>query len=242
MELVVSNAERRALVNGEKLAVLPRVSDIYAALPGITGKLELEYEGEMNGADTVVRDLIRLAVGKIYDRYFGETNTQQIEQWFNLGGTVKLDDNQSSSAELADLKQIQGLFEKLSPLACQVVGRAAGRGCRGGVSARRAGSASQAEPQRGARVRNARQRPAQAGARHRSGIRRLAEGTAIRTRRWVELKPFSTRNISMRTTTKADPSLRLPHGHDVSMGPQNATFRMTHHLRCDPIRSARFIP
>jgi magnesium chelatase subunit I len=115
MELVVSNAERRALVNGEKLAV-PRISDIYAALPGITGKLELEYEGEMRGADIVVRELIRTAVGKIYDRYFAETNTQQIEQWFNLGGTVKLDDNQSSSAALVDLKKIQGLFEKLSPL------------------------------------------------------------------------------------------------------------------------------
>jgi len=115
MELVVSNAERRALTNAERIAV-PRISDIYAALPGITGKLELEYEGEMRGADTIVRELIRNAVGKIYDRYFGETNTQQIEQWFNLGGTVKLDDNQSSSAALADLDKIQGLFEKLSPL------------------------------------------------------------------------------------------------------------------------------
>ena len=115
MELVLSNAERRALVHGEK-TVLPRVSDIYAALPGITGKLELEYEGEMKGADTVVRDLIRTAVGKIYDRYFAGTNTQQIEQWFNLGGTVKLDDNQSTAAAYADLKQIQGLFERLSPL------------------------------------------------------------------------------------------------------------------------------
>jgi magnesium chelatase subunit I len=119
MELVVSNAERRALINGEKLAV-PRISDIYAALPGITGKLELEYEGEMRGADTVVRELIRTAVGKIYDRYFAETNTQQIEQWFNLGGTVKLDDNQSTSAALADLRKIQGLFEKLGPLEVKV--------------------------------------------------------------------------------------------------------------------------
>jgi magnesium chelatase subunit I len=113
MELVVSNAERRALINREALA-LPRVSDIYAALPGITGKLELEYEGEMRGADTVVRDLIHTAVGKIYDRYFADAQTQQIEQWFNLGGTVKLDDNQPTAAALADLKQIQGLFEKLS--------------------------------------------------------------------------------------------------------------------------------
>jgi len=120
LDLVVSNAERRALVNGELLA-LPRVSDIYAAMPGITGKLELEYEGEMKGADTVVRDLIQSAVGKIYDRYFPgvETqpgNTQQIEQWFNLGGTVKLDDNHPAAAALADLRQIQGLMAKLAPL------------------------------------------------------------------------------------------------------------------------------
>ena len=50
MELVVSNAERRALLHGEKL-VLPRVGDLYAAMPGITGKIELEYEGEMRGAE-----------------------------------------------------------------------------------------------------------------------------------------------------------------------------------------------
>jgi magnesium chelatase subunit I len=119
MELVVSNAERRALMNHEALA-LPRVSDIYAALPGITGKLELEYEGEMRGADTVVRDLIHTAVGKIYDRYFADAQTQQIEQWFNLGGTVKLDDNQPTAAALADLKQIQGLFEKLSAVGVKI--------------------------------------------------------------------------------------------------------------------------
>src|SRR5271165_389948 len=106
MELVVSNAERRALLHGEKL-VVPRVSDLYAALPGITGKIELEYEGELRGADTVVREIIRVAVAKIYDKYFSNTNTQQVEQWFNLGGTVKIDDEQSVSDTFAELKQIQ---------------------------------------------------------------------------------------------------------------------------------------
>jgi magnesium chelatase subunit I len=119
MELVVSNAERRSYLHGEKL-VVPRVSDIYAALPGITGKLELEYEGEMKGADVVVRDLIRTAIGKIFDKYFSATNTQQIEQWFNLGGTVRIDDDQPSEATLEELKQIQGLFPQLSPLAVKV--------------------------------------------------------------------------------------------------------------------------
>ncbi|HEY6394984.1 MAG TPA: hypothetical protein VIX12_06160, partial [Candidatus Binataceae bacterium] len=66
IENVVSNAERRALTHQEKL-VVPRISDIYAALPAITGKLELEYEGEMKGADHVSRELIRTAVAKTFD-------------------------------------------------------------------------------------------------------------------------------------------------------------------------------
>src|SRR3954464_6108133 len=58
LELVVSNAERRALTAGEHL-VVPRVTDIFSALPSITGKFELEYEGELRGAEQVARDLIR---------------------------------------------------------------------------------------------------------------------------------------------------------------------------------------
>ena len=115
MELLVSNAERRALRHGEAV-VLPRVGDLYAALPGITGKLELEYEGELKGADTVVKEVVRTAIGKIFDNYFGDTNTQQIEQWFNLGGTTKIEDSKSAADTLEELQEIQGLFEKLAPL------------------------------------------------------------------------------------------------------------------------------
>ncbi len=115
MELVVSNAERRALIHGESL-VVPRVGDIFAALPGITGKIELEYEGEMKGADLVIRELIRQSVANIYDTYFTETNTQQIEQWFNLGGAVELNDKQPAKSVFTELHTIQGLFEKLTPL------------------------------------------------------------------------------------------------------------------------------
>ncbi|HEY1498525.1 MAG TPA: magnesium chelatase [Acidobacteriaceae bacterium] len=119
LELATSNAERRALLHGET-RVVPRVGDLYTALPGITGKLELEYEGVMKGADTVVRDIVRAAIGKVFDRYFGDVNTQQIEQWFNLGGTVKISDAQAAKATLEELKQIQGLMEKLAPLSVKV--------------------------------------------------------------------------------------------------------------------------
>src|SRR5581483_11560426 len=115
LELAVSNAERRALLHGE-MRVVPRVGDLYTALPGITGKLELEYEGEMKGADTVVRDIVRTAIGKVFDKYFGEVNTQQIEQWFNLGGSVRISDEHEAKATTEELKQIQGLLEKLAPL------------------------------------------------------------------------------------------------------------------------------
>src|SRR5580658_5730426 len=115
MENVISNAERRAIRNNEKL-VVPRISDVYAALPAITGKLELEYEGEMRGADTVVREIIRASVASVFDSHFPGVNTQQIEQWFNLGGAVQLNDAQAAADSLAELKQIQGLLEKLSPL------------------------------------------------------------------------------------------------------------------------------
>jgi magnesium chelatase subunit I len=115
MENVISNAERRAIRNDEKL-VVPRISDVYAALPAITGKLELEYEGEMKGADYVGRELIRAAIAKTYDEYFTGANVQQIVQWFDLGGEIQLSDSFAAAAALENLKEIQGLIDKLGPL------------------------------------------------------------------------------------------------------------------------------
>ena len=115
MENVVSNAERRAIRNREKM-VVPRISDIYAALPAITGKLELEYEGEMKGADFVGRELIRAAIAKTYDEYYTGANMQQVVQWFDLGGEIQLSDTISAGEALENLRGIQGLADKLGPL------------------------------------------------------------------------------------------------------------------------------
>ena len=115
-ENVISNAERRAIRSGEKL-VVPRVSDIYAAMPAMTGKLELEYEGELKGADNVVREIIRAAVARTYDKYFhGNSNMNQVVQWFDLGGEVQLRDSASAQETLHKLRGIQGLLDKLSAL------------------------------------------------------------------------------------------------------------------------------
>src|ERR1700740_1055364 len=115
MANVVSNAEGRAIRNQEK-TVVPRISDVYAALPAITGKLELEYEGEMKGADFVGRELIRTAIAKTYDEYYTGANMQQVVQWFDLGGEIQLSDSIAAGEALENLKDIQGLVDKLRPL------------------------------------------------------------------------------------------------------------------------------
>jgi magnesium chelatase subunit I len=108
LELVVSNAERRALANGESL-VVPRVTDLYAALPSITGKFELEYEGELRGAEQVARDLIRSAVGNVFTGMFDGADSRTVVEWFDLGGSLPLGDTTSADDLIARTHGVQGL-------------------------------------------------------------------------------------------------------------------------------------
>jgi magnesium chelatase subunit I len=110
LENVVSNAERRALATREAVAV-PRVTDVYAAIPAITGKFELEYEGELKGADNVARELIRSAVATVFDGHFPSADFRQITDWFDLGGSLQVDDTLSSAELLLRTDQVQGLHD-----------------------------------------------------------------------------------------------------------------------------------
>src|SRR5215467_9670277 len=122
LELVVSNAERRALANGEPL-VVPRVTDLYAALPSITGKFELEYEGELRGAEQVARDLIRSAVGSVFTGMFEGQDTRSVVEWFDLGGSLPLADTTSADDVVKQARGVQGLLDL-----AKRVGSAAGTG------------------------------------------------------------------------------------------------------------------
>jgi magnesium chelatase subunit I len=110
LETAISNAERRALANGES-PVVPRVTDVYAALPSMTGKFELEYEGELKGADQVGRDLVRAAVASVFDAYFGDADTKSIIEWFDLGGSLSLSDTTDAATLVKDATAIQGLVD-----------------------------------------------------------------------------------------------------------------------------------
>jgi magnesium chelatase subunit I len=65
MELLQSNLERRAALTGDRF-VFPRLADLNMVLPAITGKVEMVYEGEQQGAEVVARRLIGLAVNKLF--------------------------------------------------------------------------------------------------------------------------------------------------------------------------------
>lgn len=110
LENVVSNAERRALTAGET-TIVPRIADIYAALPSITGKFELEYEGELRGADTVAKDLIRAAVMNVSTGYFREGDSRQVIKWFEMGGSLQMSDATPADDLLERSRDVQGLHE-----------------------------------------------------------------------------------------------------------------------------------
>ena len=95
MESVVSNAERRSLLIEDE-PIVPRVADIYAAIPSMTGKMELEYEGEQLGAHRIARELIKRAAGEIFEGYFVGIDFSRAVQWFDEGNKLLLTDTASS--------------------------------------------------------------------------------------------------------------------------------------------------
>jgi len=110
LENVVSNAERRAVVTREK-TVVPRVSDLYAAVPAITGKLELEYEGELQGAGAIAQDLIRRAAGATFAARVGGANVDDIVHWFDEGGALKITADERSETCLKGFSVVPGLLD-----------------------------------------------------------------------------------------------------------------------------------
>ncbi len=110
LENVVSNAERRATVNKER-TVVPRVSDVYAALPAITGKLELEYEGELQGPEVIAKDLIRRAAGKTFEGRVGGANVDDIVHWFDEGGALKVAHDDRADTLLKGFGVVPGLLD-----------------------------------------------------------------------------------------------------------------------------------
>ncbi|MEQ9264924.1 MAG: sigma 54-interacting transcriptional regulator [Balneolaceae bacterium] len=117
MEQVVSSAERRAVVNNEKETTL-RIADLYHAVPALTGKLELVYEGEQEGALSVAKHIIGRVISKMLKKYFPDPQGRsdddtvaykEITDWFSKGNDVLIKDTLSNKDYNKILKQVSGL-------------------------------------------------------------------------------------------------------------------------------------
>src|ERR1043166_6211443 len=110
MESVVSNAERRSLLT-EESQVVPRIADIYAAIPSMTGKMELEYEGEQVGANRIAKDLIKRAAGEIFEGYFVGIDFAKTVIWFDAGNNVRLADTAAAEECMLLLESVPDLID-----------------------------------------------------------------------------------------------------------------------------------
>ena len=110
LESVVSSAERRALLLGEG-QIVPRIADIYGSLPAITGKMELEYEGELHGSDRIARELIASAARSVYQEHAGGSDVEEIVEYFELGGALQVGSDSSAEVCVQGFEIVPGLLE-----------------------------------------------------------------------------------------------------------------------------------
>jgi magnesium chelatase subunit I len=123
LELLASNLERRALASGDA-CVYPRLCDLQMLLPAITGKVEMVYEGEQQGAEVVARRLIGQAVKKAFDSRFPAVGKElgsggeddkgpyaAIVRWFAEGNAVTLSDEQPFAEYEGEMRRVPGLAE-----------------------------------------------------------------------------------------------------------------------------------
>ena len=116
LEDLISAAERRALLNGEKETIV-RVGDLMYVEPALTGKIELVYEGEQEGAQNVARMLIGRATRTVFVDFFpdpedkrgGRERYNKILAWFASGGTVRMKPDLPLQQFVGLLDQVEGL-------------------------------------------------------------------------------------------------------------------------------------
>ena len=119
-ENLISNAERRMLINGEK-STFVRLADLSGIIPAVTGKIELVYEGELEGPAKVAHTLIGKAIKTLFARYFPDPERakktkianpySQITDWFTEGNTIAIADDQDLTKYKKELMAVGGLYQ-----------------------------------------------------------------------------------------------------------------------------------
>lgn len=119
-ENLVSTAERRMLLKGEK-STFVRLSDLTGIIPAVTGKIELVYEGELEGPAKVANILIGKAIKSLFTRYLPDPEKAKksksanpylvIAEWFTEGNTLALSDHLSTPQYKKELMKVEGLYD-----------------------------------------------------------------------------------------------------------------------------------
>ena len=126
-ENAVSAAERRAIINHEKSTQV-WISDLAGIIPSITGKIELVYEGELEGPYQVAMNLMDKSIRTQFVQYFpnpetfkkkrstGKESTKEpenpyksISRWFDSGQGVEILFNLTDKQKLMELYKVDGL-------------------------------------------------------------------------------------------------------------------------------------
>ena len=110
-ETILSNAIRRAVTLGEKLAV-PRISDFPYIHSSSSGKIELESFEETK-EDKVIDDLVKKAVLNVFNRYYKVHELEEIIEQFSGGFSVEVSDTMSAKSYLRSVKEMVGLTDAL---------------------------------------------------------------------------------------------------------------------------------
>ena len=114
-ESAISNAEKRAVRNGEN-EIVPRISDLHSLYASTAGKIELEYVGEDKKEDDLIERLINRAVLKVFDRYLKLDDLKKVSSYFEGGWGVEVSDSAPSSEYMEPLREVVGLREVISML------------------------------------------------------------------------------------------------------------------------------
>ena len=114
-ESVISNAEKRAVINGEN-EIVPRLSDLHSLYASTAGKIELEYVGEDKKEDDLIERLINRAVLKVFDRYLKLDDLKKVISYFEQGWGVEVSDRAPSSEYTEPLREVSGLREAIASL------------------------------------------------------------------------------------------------------------------------------
>ncbi len=111
-ETILSNAIRRAVTLGEKLAV-PRISDLPYIQSSTGGKIELESFEETK-EDKVINDLIKKAVLNVFNNYYGVSEFEDIIAQFSGGFSVEASDSKSAKSYMRVAKEMFGLTDMIN--------------------------------------------------------------------------------------------------------------------------------